>query len=85
MYNNMYKKGIQFETKFITPIQQIKQLLNDNPSSIITSEQIKKCIEIPKPVKLSNSYKLNKKKIKENIICSNISRTEAISRICDFD
>ena len=85
MYNNLYKKGIQFETKFITPIQQIKQLLNDNPSSIITSEQIKKCIKNPEPVKQNNSYKLNKKKIKENIICSNISRTEAISRICDFD
>ncbi len=84
-YNKLYKMDIKFQTKFITPIQQIKKLLNDNPSTIITSEQIKNFIENPEPVKPSYSCKINKKKLKEKIIESNISRTEAISRMCDFD
>ncbi len=64
----------KFETKFITPIQQIKKILEKDPNAIITPEKIKKIIENPES-------STQNKKIKGN----NISMTEAISRMCDFD
>jgi hypothetical protein len=65
----------KFETKFITPIQQIKKILEKDPNAIITPEEIKNYIEKPEL----------QKKSKRKIISSNISRSEAISRMCDFD
>ncbi len=64
----------KFETKFITPIQQKKKILEKDPNAIITPEKIKKIIENPES-------STQNKKIKGN----NISMTEAISRMCDFD
>jgi hypothetical protein len=68
----------KFETKFITPIEQIKKILEKDPNAIITPEQIKKIIENPEPI-----YNTPKKNVK--IKMNNISRSEAISRMCDFD
>ncbi len=65
----------KFETNFVTPIQQIKKILEKDPNAVITPEQIKKIIENPEL----------QKKSKGKIISSNISRSEAISRMCDFD
>ncbi len=68
----------KFETKFITPIQQIKKILEKDPKAIITPEEIKKIIENREP---SYNHSTQNKKIKGN----NISMSEAISRMCDFD
>ena len=79
----MMNKQTKFETNFITPIQQIKKILERDPKTIITPEQIKNFIENPEPVKYSHS--INKKKVKGDFVTSNISRHDAISRMCDFD
>jgi hypothetical protein len=76
-------KNTKFETNFITPIQKIKKILEKDPKTIITPEQIKNFIENKESMK--SSHDIGKKKVKDDFITSNISRHEAISRMCDFD
>ncbi len=69
----LYNNNVKFNTEFISPIQQIKKILEDDPKSVITFKQIENLIKNPQP-------------IEKNIIKkSDISTTEAISRMCDFD
>jgi hypothetical protein len=80
---NLKQKPLKFQTKFLTPIQKIRNLLNDNPSAVISLEQIQDFINNPEPVQ--PSYNIHDGSSEEKTIVSSISTNEAISRICDFD
>ncbi len=79
---NLKQKALKFNTEFLTPIQQIKKMLEADQTIVITSKQIKEFIENPEPVVVSEYIM---KTDEETLTESNISASEAVSRICDFD
>ncbi len=81
MTYNLKQKPIKFNTEFVSPIQKIKQMLADNPRTVITVKEIEEFIKNPEKVSIPEYND----KIEENIGESDISTVEAISRICDFD